>query len=84
MLFIGSENVGRIAFYLNETRVDPSDLRFSFWWYPDFPQEAFIPDLILMAQENLGPWTHTLTIAYSIDTGRVPQVFLAFDRLEYV
>ncbi|EAU85587.2 hypothetical protein CC1G_06300 [Coprinopsis cinerea okayama7 len=79
-----TENVANIAFYVNETRVDPAPLPYNHWWYPDMPQDPFIPGLILMWRERLPPWRHTIRVEYTIDVDAgEPQVWLAFDRLEY-
>lgn len=39
----------------------------------------------MLAQEEIAPERHTLTIQYSIEASEgAPQVVLAFDRVQYV
>lgn len=75
--------MAQISFFINGTMYDPAPLPFRHWWYPELPQQPFIRDLVLLSQQGLGPGTHELTIQYAIDTTLgLPQVVLAFDRLE--
>ncbi|KAH6903679.1 hypothetical protein BKA70DRAFT_592986 [Coprinopsis sp. MPI-PUGE-AT-0042] len=77
------ENMAQISFFINGTLFDPAPIAFRHWWNPDVPQQPFIENVILLAQQGLGPGTHDLTIQYAIDTTLgLPQVLLAFDSLE--
>ncbi|KAH6901729.1 hypothetical protein BKA70DRAFT_680172 [Coprinopsis sp. MPI-PUGE-AT-0042] len=79
------ENIGRLSFFLDGSEVDPAPLPFEHWWYTDFEQDSIVPNLLMLAQEDIAPERHTLTIQYSIEaTEGEPQVVLAFDRVQYV
>lgn len=79
------ENIANLAFWLNDTRVNPAPLPFEHWWYTDFPQDSIVPNLLMLSQEDLPANTHTLRIEYSIDQSQgPPQVVFAFDRVQYV
>ncbi|KAH6901730.1 hypothetical protein BKA70DRAFT_1435730 [Coprinopsis sp. MPI-PUGE-AT-0042] len=78
-----AENMAQISFFINGTLFDPAPIAFRHWWNPDVPQQPFIENVILLAQQGLSPGTHDLTIQYAIDTTLgLPQVLLAFDSLE--
>lgn len=95
---LAPENIATISFYLNGTLLNSSSssfdhhfpLSFTNWWYPEsdlFPQEDFLPDMSLLDEPGLGVGMHTLTAVYQLNStspSERPQVYIAFDRLEYM